>query len=95
MAKLSFRNKGGIDFLEQTKAEEIHHHRIRFIGNIKGSSLSGNKTTLIHIIKTLKGSWDTQVAQSVKRPTLDFGSAHDLSHEIKFTSGSTLGMEPA
>ena len=34
-------------------------------------------------------SWGSWVAQSVKRQTLDFGSAHDLT-----VVGSSLGVEP-
>ena len=41
------------DFPKQAKVEGAHYHLIR---NAKGSSLSGNKRTLVNIIKILKGS---------------------------------------
>jgi len=44
-------------------------------------------------IVTLRDAW---VAQSVKHPTLDFSSGHDLRFMISSPmSGSALSMEPA
>ena len=41
--------------------------------------------------------WGARVAQSLKRPTLDFSSGHDLTvHEFKLCIGlSAVGAEPA
>ena len=44
----------------------------------------------------LKKHWGAWVAQSVKRLTLDFGSAHDLTDvRSSPTSGTALSWEPA
>ena len=41
-------------------------------------------------------SWGTWLAQSVKHPTLDFGSGHDLRvMGLSPKLGSMLGKEPA
>ena len=46
--------------------------------------------------KIAPGGGSAWVAQSVKRPSLDFSSGHDLMVvRSSPTSGSTLGIKPA
>ena len=54
------------------------------------------KSLLASVLGRNDDSSGTWVAQSVERPTLDFGSGHD-SRVVKLSpaSGSVLRMEPA
>ena len=51
---------------------------------------------LMFLMSYTKSSWGTWVAQSVERPTLDFGSGHDPRVVGSSpASGSVLSMKPA
>ena len=50
----------------------------------------------VFLNQELNKIWGAWVAQSVKRPTLDFGSGHGLTVvRLSPVLGSVLGMKPA
>jgi len=74
---------------------KTHIHALQAISQevfLSNKEIPGRETTT----KSKMISWSTWVAQLVKRPTLDFGSGHDLRVvRSSPTSGPMLGMEPA
>ena len=58
--------------------------------------ISFKKTENVDLIVKIKATRSTWVTQSVRHPTVDFGSGHDLRvMRLSSISGSALGTESA